>query len=94
MSKRKKPTKAQVAASRLLTKQKFGQRLRALRDEHNLCQSELGSLAFPDMKPESWEVVISYYENGHRSPSLGNMVRLAKALGVSLSVLVEGEDVE
>jgi transcriptional regulator with XRE-family HTH domain len=33
---------------------------------------------------------ISYIENGHREPCLVNMVKLAKAFGITLAEMLEG----
>ncbi len=57
---------------------KFGEQIRTLRLKLGLTQEELGhrcGLNGPN---------ISHFENGNRQPHYGMLVRLARALGVSL----------
>jgi transcriptional regulator with XRE-family HTH domain len=61
----------------------FGRRIRALRLARHLSQEELAERA-----NLHW-TYISGIERGRRSPSLNSMGRLASALGVPLSSLVE-----
>lgn len=62
----------------------FGRRLRRLRRDRDLSQEALGALADLD------QAYIGGIERGHRNPSLANICRLAGALGVEPSVLMEG----
>ena len=62
----------------------FGRRLRRLRRDRDLSQEALGALADLDQN------YIGGIERGHRNPSLVNICRLAGALGVEPSVLMEG----
>lgn len=61
----------------------FGQRLRHLRQEANLTQEELGIRAGIDQKE------ISQMELGRTNVSLTTQERLARALKVSLSELMD-----
>ena len=62
----------------------FGRRLRRLRRDRDLSQEALGALADLDQN------YIGGIERGHPNPSLVNICRLAGALGVEPSVLMEG----
>lgn len=62
----------------------FAQRLRQLRKEKGLTQTELGKLAGVH------NVNLSRYERGQSEPSADGLKRLAEALGVSVGHLVEG----
>jgi transcriptional regulator with XRE-family HTH domain len=62
----------------------FGEQVRKLRKARGLSQEELAELA------ELHRNYIGGIERGERNVALLNMVRLAKALGVSLSELLEG----
>ena len=62
----------------------FGRRLRRLRRDRDLSQEALGALADLDQN------YIGGIERGHRNPSRVNICRLAGALGVEPSVLMEG----
>jgi len=57
-------------------------RLYNLRTEQDLSQQELGFMAGVDRK------TINRIENGHFSPSIDTMVRIAAVLGVSERVLL------
>lgn len=64
----------------------FGQAVRALRERNGVAQDQLALLANIDR---------SYYgklERGERQPSLGLLLRAAKALGVSGAVLVQATE--
>lgn len=63
---------------------RFGRRLRKLRRDQDLSQEALGGLADLDRN------YVSGIERGERNPSLVNICRLAAALGVEPSVLMEG----
>lgn len=63
---------------------RFGQRLRKLRREQHLSQEALGGRADLDL------TYVGGIERGERNPSLVNICRLAAALGVEPSVLMEG----
>jgi transcriptional regulator with XRE-family HTH domain len=60
--------------------------LRTIRLERGLTQQELGEMAGLN------QVTISTWERGTRAGRVGNLRRLAKALGVELHVLMEDED--
>ncbi|MEG3848190.1 helix-turn-helix transcriptional regulator [Microcoleus sp. herbarium19] len=62
----------------------FGEQVRKLRKARGLSQEELAELA------ELHRNYIGGIERGERNVALLNIVRLAKALGVSLSELLEG----
>lgn len=62
----------------------FGEQVRRLRKARGLSQEELAELA--DMHRN----YIGGIERGERNVALLNILRLAKALGVSLSELLEG----
>ncbi len=65
-----------------------GHRVIALREQRGLIQAQLAELA--SMDPNYlWRI-----EAGRQNLSLRNVARLAKALGVTLSVMLEGIDVE
>jgi transcriptional regulator with XRE-family HTH domain len=62
----------------------FGEQVRKLRKARGLSQEELAELA------ELHRNYIGGIERGERNVALLNIVRLAKALGVSLSELLKG----
>jgi transcriptional regulator with XRE-family HTH domain len=62
----------------------FGRRLRRLRRDRDLSQEALAHLAGLD------RTYVSGVERGERNPTLVNVSRLAGALGVELTVLLEG----
>ena len=62
-------------------KRQFGKKLRALRIEKSYSQEELGFKAGLD------RTYISGIERGIRNPSLENISKLAKALGVPVKEL-------
>lgn len=64
-------------------KQKFGDRLRTLRGEADLTQEQLAQHAGLDRS------YIGGVERGERNISLENMERLSKALGITISQLLE-----
>jgi transcriptional regulator with XRE-family HTH domain len=64
--------------------QKFGANLRALRELRKLSQEQLAD--FSDMH----RTYLSGIERGIRNPSLHNILRLARALDVTLADLLEG----
>lgn len=64
----------------------FPERLRQLRTQKNLSQSELGEKAKIDYTH------IGKYERGLSNPSLETLVLLADALGVTLDYLVKGNE--
>jgi transcriptional regulator with XRE-family HTH domain len=65
---------------------KFGLRVRTLRIKAGLSQEKLAELA------ELHRTYISGVERGARNPSLISIARIAKALNVTLSKVVEGVD--
>lgn len=60
----------------------FAIRLRTIRQQKGLTQADLGKLA--DMHQRS----ISQFESGQHNPTLGTVIRLARALGVSADALI------
>jgi transcriptional regulator with XRE-family HTH domain len=62
----------------------FGEQVRKLRKSRGLSQEELAELA------ELHRNYIGGIERGERNVALLNILRLGKALGVSLSELLEG----
>ena len=65
----------------------FGLRLRQQREAKDLTQERLAEKAGLD------QTYISGIERGLRNPGIKNVVRLAKALGITTAKLVEGVDV-
>lgn len=61
----------------------FGERLRALREERALTQAALARAAGLSQGN------LARIENGDRSPTLGSLAKLARALGLTLAELVE-----
>lgn len=64
-----------------------GQRVTALREQRGIKPAQLAELASMDAN-YLWRI-----EAGRQNLSLRNVARLAKALGVTLAVLLEGVDV-
>jgi transcriptional regulator with XRE-family HTH domain len=62
----------------------FGDNVRKLRERKGYTQERLGEAAALD------PTYVSGIERGVRNPGIRNVARLAKALGVSTSKLVEG----
>lgn len=60
----------------------FGERLRHLRNERNLHQSELGEIL--DLSPSA----IGSYERNLREPSYAHLVKMADLFGVSIDYLL------
>ena len=65
---------------------KFGDRVQSLRNQAGISQEKLAELA------EMHRTYISGIERGERNVSLVNIMRLANALNVSVSKLMEGID--
>jgi transcriptional regulator with XRE-family HTH domain len=65
----------------------FGQHLREARLSRGLTQEQLAERLGAGEKKH-----ISAWENGHRDPTLSTIRRLASALGVSVSALVEEKE--
>ncbi|MFF9898516.1 helix-turn-helix domain-containing protein [Streptomyces longispororuber] len=72
------PPSARVLAAR----RAVGERIRAARDYANLTQEKLGEACGLDRQ------TINRIEQGHASPRLDNLIRIADALGVPLADLV------
>jgi transcriptional regulator with XRE-family HTH domain len=68
------------------TLEKFGQRVRSLRAKAGISQEKLAELS------DLHRTYISGVERGERNPSLTSISRIARALNVSLSEVVEGVD--
>ena len=66
--------------------ERFGENVRTLRKKRDLSQEELAAEAELD------RTYMGGVERGERNLGLLNMVRIAKALGVSASQLCEGID--
>lgn len=64
----------------------FGMSLRRWREAKNLTQERLAEKADLD------QTYISGIERGLRNPGIKNVVRLARALGITTAKLVEGVD--
>jgi len=62
----------------------FGERLKELREKHSLSQVRLSELAGMNRN------YVGDVERGKRNPCLGNIVKLAEALGVPPSELFRG----
>jgi transcriptional regulator with XRE-family HTH domain len=62
----------------------FGKGVRAIRTSRGLSQEDLGDLANLD------RTYIGGIERGERNPSLINILRIARALAVEPSALLEG----
>jgi ribosome-binding protein aMBF1 (putative translation factor) len=62
----------------------FGRRLRQLRQEQGLSQEDLGGRADLDRN------YVGGIERGERNPSLVNICRIAGALGIEVTELLEG----
>lgn len=65
------------------TARQFGKRLRALREAAGRSQADLAARAGLS------RVFVNQLEAGTRDPSLSTLTRLAKALGVTLSALLD-----
>ena len=63
--------------------QQFAKRLRELRDQRGISQEKLGSLAGVH------RTYIGMLERGEKNITLGNMEKIAKALGVRLRDLID-----
>ena len=74
-----------MATNHILLK-KFGDRVQSLRNQAGISQEKLAELA------EMHRTYISGIERGERNVSLINIMRLANALNVSVSKLMEGID--
>ena len=74
-----------MATNHILLK-KFGDRVQSLRNQMGISQEKLAELA------EMHRTYISGIERGERNVSLINIMRLANALNVSVSKLMEGID--
>lgn len=64
--------------------QALGKNIRKFRDQINLTQERLAERASLD------PTYISGIERGHRNPGIINVAKIAKALGIKTSLLVEG----
>jgi len=65
----------------------FGERLRRIREEKRLSQSELAEKS--GFQPSA----ISHFESGRRAPSFDNLKKLADALAVTIDFLLGRETV-
>lgn len=62
----------------------FGRRVRHLREERGLSQEKLAELA------GLHRTIIGRFERGELNPTITSVAKIAKALGVSASELMEG----
>ena len=69
-------------------RRRLGVRVRSSREERGLTQQSLADVIGID------RTYLSGIENGRRNVSFENLVRLARGLGIPLSELVDGVDVE
>lgn len=67
--------------ARTNVQQKLGKKIRELRNEAGLSQEKLGEITGLD------RTYISGIERGVRNPSIRNIEKLAKAFGVSVSII-------
>lgn len=67
--------------------EKFGDRLRQLREEKRMSQTELAEKV--GFQPSA----ISHFESGRRSPSFDNLKKLADGLAVTIDYLLGRESV-
>ena len=74
-----------MATNHILLK-KFGERVQSLRNQAGISQEKLAELA------EMHRTYISGIERGERNVSLINIMRLANALNLPVSKLMEGID--
>ncbi len=74
-----------MATNHILLK-KFGDRVQSLRNQAGISQEKLAEMA------ELHRTYVSGIERGERNVSLINITRLASALNVSVSKLMEGID--
>lgn len=65
-------------------RKKFGKRLRALREERGWSQEEFADRA------GLHRTYVSAVERGVRNPTLSVLERLAKALGISITAMLQG----
>ena len=77
-------TTATISSAR----RRLGVRVRSSREERGLTQQSLADVIGID------RTYLSGIENGRRNVSFENLVRLARGLGIPLSELVDGVDVE
>ncbi len=80
---RRSSTFVSVTATKVT--EKFGERLKALRERANVSQTELAKVV------QLSKAIIARWEQGETSPTLENMHRVAAFFGVTLSELV-GEE--
>jgi transcriptional regulator with XRE-family HTH domain len=65
---------------------RLGQRIRELREGHNITQEQLGFASGLD------RTYISDLERGNRNPSVLGLEKLAIGFGITISELLEGVD--
>lgn len=66
----------------------FGEKVRALREQHNLTQYELAA------RLGVHQSAISHVETGLRPPRLPMVIKLAEVFGVTVDELVSGESAQ
>lgn len=69
-------------------KLQLARRIKSLRTEHGLSRVELGRLC--GFTGNSLQSRVGHWETGRRSPKLGDLKRIAKALHVSIAELLPG----
>lgn len=67
---------------------KFGERLRALREEKNISQEAFGKLF------NLSQSTIAYYESNKKDPSRATLIKMAEYFGVSLDYLLGRTDIQ
>ena len=77
-----------TTATIVSARRRLGVRVRCSREERGLTQQSLADVIGID------RTYLSGIENGRRNVSFENLVRLARGLGIPLSELVDGVDVE
>ncbi|MBQ7370195.1 MAG: helix-turn-helix transcriptional regulator [Clostridia bacterium] len=65
----------------------FKERLRELRHERNITQSELGKLV------NTSKMAISHWEKGHSEPSISQLLSLSEYFEVSVDYLIGKTDI-
>ncbi|WP_432041394.1 helix-turn-helix domain-containing protein [Streptomyces cadmiisoli] len=81
------PSRPTPPDERVLTRRRqVGERIRAVREHHNLSQLDVCGRSGVDV------ATYSRIENGHSSPLLDTLIRIADAIGVDLAEIVRAPD--
>lgn len=73
-------------ADKKIDLQEIGKRIKELRENKNITQSQLGEMLSNPITPTA----ISLYEKGEREPGLDVLEDIAEKLGISLDFLING----